>query len=146
MNTGDQQGRSSADDTGRAAGPLTRRERQAALGIGVASGVAGGYAVFASSNQAGTVVLLLISLVFLPAGVEGTPLVRVRGSFSGGLSGHRRPSHALRQADDDKDHGRGPGAAVGVPKAEPELAPRAHADIVRHGDQVVAALADERQL
>jgi len=146
MNTGDQQSRSSADETGRAAGPLTRRERQGALGIGVASGVAGGYAVFASSNQAGTVVLLLISLVFLLAGVEGTPLVRVRGSFSGGLSGRRRPSHALRQADDDKDHGRGPGAAAGVAMAEPELAPRAHADLVSYGDQVVAALADERQV
>ncbi|MGH3301107.1 MAG: murein biosynthesis integral membrane protein MurJ [Streptosporangiaceae bacterium] len=56
---------------------LTRRERQVAFGIGVIAGGAGGYAVFASSNQAGTVLLLLIALVFLLVGVEGTPLLRL---------------------------------------------------------------------
>jgi len=91
MNTEDQQGRSIADESDRAAGRLTRRERQGALGIGAAAGVAGGYAVFATSNQAGTIGLLLISLVFLLAGVEGTPLVRVRGRLSGELPRHRRP-------------------------------------------------------
>jgi hypothetical protein len=56
-------------------GLLTPRERQSAIAIGVIAGAAGGYAVFATSNEAGTVVLLLIALVFLLVGVEGTPLL-----------------------------------------------------------------------
>jgi putative peptidoglycan lipid II flippase len=60
-----------------AAGRLSRRQRQAALALGVLAGGAGGYAVFATSNQAGTVVLLLISLLFLLMAVEGTPLLRL---------------------------------------------------------------------
>ena len=58
---------------------LTRSQRQAALGLGILAGGGGAYAVFASSNQAGTVVLLLIALVFLLIGVEGTPLLRRPG-------------------------------------------------------------------
>ena len=58
---------------------LTRPQRQAALGLGILAGGGGAYAVFASSNQAGTVVLLLIALVFLLIGVEGTPLLRRPG-------------------------------------------------------------------
>jgi putative peptidoglycan lipid II flippase len=120
MNTEDQLSRSIADESDRAAGRLTRRERQCALAIGVAAGVAGGYAVFATSNQAGTAGLLLISLVFLLAGLEGTPLVRVRGRLNGELARHRRPSNAPLQADDE--------------------------GMVSYGDHAVAALADERQV
>jgi hypothetical protein len=54
------------------------------LGIGVAAGVAGGYAVFASSNQAGTAVLLVISLVFLLTGVEGTSLLSIGSGLGAG--------------------------------------------------------------
>jgi putative peptidoglycan lipid II flippase len=134
MNTDDDQDRGGADETGRAAGLLTRRERQGALGIGVAAGVAGGFAVFATSNQAGTFALLLISLVFLLAGVEGTSLIRVRGSFSRGRGRRVRPSHALRQADDEQDHRRAHGLAAGIATTEPEPTPRAHADIVSYRD------------
>jgi len=56
---------------------MTRRERQLAFGLGTVAGGSGGYAVFASSNQAGTVVLLLIALIFLLVAVEGTPLLRL---------------------------------------------------------------------
>jgi putative peptidoglycan lipid II flippase len=134
MNTEDHQDRSGADETGQTAGLLTRRERQGALGIGVAAGVAGGFAVFATSNQAGTFALLLISLVFLLAGVEGTSLIRVRGSFSGDLRRRVRPSHALRQADDEHDLRRAHGLAAGVAATEPEPTPRAPADIVSYRD------------
>jgi putative peptidoglycan lipid II flippase len=69
---------------------LTLRERQIAVSVGVIAGGTGGYAVFASSNQAGTVVLLLISLIFLLVGVEGTPLLRHALRPGAHLPGKRR--------------------------------------------------------
>ena len=101
MNTEDQQGHGSADETRRHAGLMTRRERQGALCIGTAAGGAGGYAVFASSNQAGTVVLLLISLVFLLVGVEGAPLLRVRAGVATAEPGRvpRAHAHAVSYED-----------------------------------------------
>jgi putative peptidoglycan lipid II flippase len=66
---------------------LTPRQRQAAIAIGVLAGGSGAYAVFASSNQAGTFALLLTALVFLLIGVEGTPLIRRTGT---GISVRRR--------------------------------------------------------
>jgi putative peptidoglycan lipid II flippase len=74
----------------RRTGLLTAGERQIAFAIGVIAGGAGGYAVFASSNQAGTVVLLLISLIFLLAGVEGTPLVWHLSRPGARVAGKRR--------------------------------------------------------
>jgi putative peptidoglycan lipid II flippase len=65
----------SVDQMERHTGRLTRRERQIAIVIGAVAGGTGGYAVFASSNQAGTVLLLLIARIFLLVGVEGTPLL-----------------------------------------------------------------------
>jgi putative peptidoglycan lipid II flippase len=71
-------GRNSAEDTDsqlaeRRPRVLSTRERQLAIAIGLVAGVIGGYAVFASSNAAGTVLLLLIALIFLLVGIEGTP-------------------------------------------------------------------------
>ncbi len=144
MNIHDQQRFRSPDETGQHPDLMTRRERQGALGIGVAAGVAGGYAVFASSNDAGTAVLLLIALVFLLAGVEGTPLVRVLGSFSGELLGRRRASRVPRQADDEQHHRGAAGMGAGISTAESERVPTAQAGVASYGDQVVA-LADEHQ-
>ncbi len=75
MNFAEHREHEHGDDSQRRTAALTPGERQIAFAIGVIAGGAGGYAVFASSNQAGTVVLLLISLIFLLAGVEGTPLL-----------------------------------------------------------------------
>ena len=47
-----------------------------ALGVGIAAGGGGGYAVFASSNQAGTAILLILSAIFLLIGIQGTSLIR----------------------------------------------------------------------
>lgn len=70
--------------------PLGRVERGIALAVGIAAGGGGGYAVFVSSNQAGTAILLVLSAIFLLIGVQGTSLIR----FSAGRLAHRRiPRH-----------------------------------------------------
>lgn len=56
--------------------PLGWKERATALGVGIASGGGGAYAVFASSNQAGTAILLVLSAIFLLIGIQGTSLIR----------------------------------------------------------------------
>ena len=76
MHSANQRDGREADDSQPPVRLMTRRERQVAFAIGILAGGSGGYAVFESSNQAGTVVLLLISLLFLAMGVEGTPLLR----------------------------------------------------------------------
>jgi hypothetical protein len=48
-----------------------------ALALGCVAGGVGGYAVFASENQAGTALLLLLSGVFVLVGLQGTPLRRL---------------------------------------------------------------------
>jgi hypothetical protein len=56
--------------------PLGTKERATALVIGIATGGGGAYAVFASSNQAGTAILLILSAIFLLIGIQGTSLIR----------------------------------------------------------------------
>jgi putative peptidoglycan lipid II flippase len=75
MNFAEIKGNRLVDQSEQHGGQLSRRERQVAFAIGAIAGGTGGYAVFASSNQAGTVLLLLIALIFLLVGVEGTPLL-----------------------------------------------------------------------
>ena len=96
---------------------LTRRQRQAAVVIGILAGGSGAYAVFASSNQAGTVVLLLTALVFLLIGVEGTPLLRRTGTR---ISARRR-----HEAAPDAQHVAGLESDIAI--AEPRLARQAAA-------------------
>jgi len=77
---------------------LSARERQVAVAIGAVAGGTGIFAVFASSNQAGTVVLLLIALVFLLVGVEGTPLLWHAFRPGAHLPGRRRLDKASQRA------------------------------------------------
>ncbi|MGW0245498.1 hypothetical protein ACWDYH_02550 [Nocardia goodfellowii] len=56
--------------------PLAPWERGLASALGIAAGVAGGIAVFVSSNQAGSVALIIAATVLLLMGVQGTALLR----------------------------------------------------------------------
>ena len=106
---------------------LTRREQQWAIGIGVLAGCAGGYAVFATSNQAGTFMLLLISLVFLLLGLAGTPLMRM----SRRTARAEQARHGRRAVDESiaesipEQAGR---TMEGIGATEPSLFPRHDAD------------------
>ncbi len=102
---------------------LTPRERQVAVSIGAIAGAAGGYAVFASSNQAGTVVLLLISLIFLLVGVEGTPLLWHALRPGVHLAGKRRLDQAAQRME-PKNPQLGAGMAEDLAMAEPILVTR----------------------
>jgi putative peptidoglycan lipid II flippase len=104
---------------------LTRRERQGALGIGILTGAGGGYAVFATSNQAGTLMLLVISLVFLVVGVEGTSLMYLIGRSAGTRPArHGRPDKNPRRTREEPNPERVAGLLDGLPLAKPTLVPR----------------------
>ncbi|MFF1562029.1 hypothetical protein ACFVY1_00615 [Streptomyces sp. NPDC058293] len=60
------------------AAPLSRWERSAASLLGLALSGAGAAAVFKTSNQAGSVALLLVGVVLLIMAVNGSPLTRAR--------------------------------------------------------------------
>ncbi|MEO3771485.1 hypothetical protein [Micromonospora sp. B9E7] len=62
------------------ADPLNRGARAMAVALGTAATGAGAVAVFVTSNQAGTAVLLLVGAVLVLLGLQGTPL----RSFGGG--------------------------------------------------------------
>jgi putative peptidoglycan lipid II flippase len=106
---------------------LTRREQQWAIGIGVLTGSAGGYAVFATSNQAGTFMLLLISLVFLLLGLAGTPLMRLsrRAARAEQARHGRRPTEETNPEQSAR-----PMEGIGV--AGPSLVPRNDAEALMY--------------
>ena len=64
--------------------PLRAWERAFAILLGLLFGTGGAFAIFDSSNQAGTAVLLLASAGFFLIGVQGTSLIRF-GSGSGAI-------------------------------------------------------------
>jgi putative peptidoglycan lipid II flippase len=116
---------------------MSRLERQCAIGIGLAAGIAGGIAVFTTSNQAGTAFLLLISLIFLVMGVEGTALAR----------GFRADALRLRRGSKERQQGSVPTPATApdpVPPADKADAAATQQDMSY--EEVMAALTDERQL
>ena len=78
------------------------------------------YAVFASANQAGTAILLVISAVFSPIGIQGTPLTRLStGSNTVELERRRRviEQKAMDVAENDPERAEGiiEGAGLAVP-------------------------------
>lgn len=112
------------DESGSLEEPLRRWERTVAVCVGIASGGAGAYAVFASSNQAGTAVLLVASVVFLLIGIQGTPLIHfASGSNSVELERRRRVQRALKRADEEDNLDKAAGIVEGAAIAEPHLVP-----------------------
>ena len=116
---------------------LTRRERQGALGIGILTGAGGGYAVFATSNQAGTLMLLVISLVFLVVGVEGTSLMYLIGRSAGTKPArHGRPEKNPRRTREEPNPERVAGLLDGLPLAKPTLVPRQEGEGAGDGTRI----------
>lgn len=81
-------------------------ERLIAALLGAGGVFFGGLAVFTTSNQAGSAVLLLVSAAFLLIGIQGTPLTKLTsGSNTVQLEKRRivrRLKIAAREADDSK--------------------------------------------
>lgn len=108
--------------------PLVRWERLCALAIGSISGGAGAYTVFERSNQAGSVMLLVLAAVFLLIGIQGTPLIKF-GSTTASLELERRREakaevqHAYEEATEENDDARAQGIVEGVSLIAPELVP-----------------------
>jgi hypothetical protein len=69
-----------SDDLGDLAGaiPLSLWERIIAMTVGGVLLVVGGFAVFGSTNQAGSVVLLLVGAAFALFGINGMPLIAAK--------------------------------------------------------------------
>jgi hypothetical protein len=65
--------------------------------LGFIAGGAGGYAVYERSNQAGSVMLLVVAAVFLLIGIQGTPLIKF-GSNSGSLELERRRRRKIEKS------------------------------------------------
>jgi hypothetical protein len=69
--------------------PLNKIERSGAASLGILAAVAGSWAVFATDNQAGSAVLILVGAAFCLMGLQGTPLIRF-GSGDNSLELERR--------------------------------------------------------
>jgi putative peptidoglycan lipid II flippase len=144
MTIEDQPDRRELGGTGSRTHFLTRRERQGALGIGIATGVGGGYAVFATSNQAGTVMLLVISLVFLVVGVEGTSLMHLIGRSAGARSArHGRADRTLRRTREETGPERAAPVLDAVAVAKPTLVPRNDGDLASDGTRIRSTALDD---
>jgi hypothetical protein len=86
------------------------------------------WALFTSSNQAGTAALLLVAAAFLLIGVQGTALVRF-GSGSASVELDRRVAAAVQRADEvaEQDPQLALGILEGAAIIEPRVGPAASA-------------------
>lgn len=82
--------------SGEWANPLRNWERLAAGIVGVSLGFSGVWAVFRSSNEAGTSLLLVVAAAFLFLGIQGTAIRRL-GSESTGIELERRTEIRVRR-------------------------------------------------
>jgi hypothetical protein len=102
--------------------PLGRWERATALAVGIASGGGGGYAVFASANQAGTAILLILAAIFILIGIQGTSLIRFStGSNTVELERRRHKVEQAVAAAAKEDPQRAAGIIEGAGLALPVL-------------------------
>lgn len=102
--------------------PLGRAERAIAVAVGLAAGGGGGYAVFVSSNQAGTAILLILATIFLLVGIQGTSLIRFStGTNTVELERRKRVERALKEAAQEPDLERAEGIVEGIAIAQPSL-------------------------
>lgn len=70
------------DELDKPSEPLASLARAAAIFVGAVSAAAGTWAVFSSANQAGTAALLVMAVVFLLVGIQGTPLTKLTAGAS----------------------------------------------------------------
>jgi hypothetical protein len=121
---------------------MKRWERWVAIVLGVTLAGLGVWAVFKSSNQAGSAVLLLMGAAFLLIGVQGTPLIKLGGSTAN-LELERRRRRLARALEEAKSE-TNPDVAQGMIEAagiiEPELAPLPQKQARLYEDKVGAAL------
>jgi hypothetical protein len=108
--------------------PLLRWERAVAIIIGVAFAGVAIFALFRSTNQAGTAALLLVAAAFLLIGVQGTALVRF-GSGSTSVELDRRAEAAVQRADEvaEQDPQLAMGILEGAAIIDPKVGPAASA-------------------
>jgi hypothetical protein len=121
--------------------PLGGWERAVALGVGIAAGGGGAYAVFASSNQAGTAILLILSAIFLLIGIQGTSLIRFSsGSNMFELERRKRGIEKAVVAAAKEDPDRAAGIIEGAEIALPMLGSFGAAEAAVYEERVAAAL------
>lgn len=126
--------------------PLLRWERTVAIIIGLAFAGVAIFALFKSTNQAGTAALLLVSAAFLLIGVQGTALVRF-GSGSTSVELDRRAEAAVQRADEvaEQDPQLAMGILEGAAIIEPRVGPAASAfRAISYGNAVRQALERTR--
>jgi hypothetical protein len=121
---------------------MKRWERWVAIVFGLLLAGAGVWAVFKSSNQAGSAVLLLMGAAFLLIGVQGTPLIKIGGSTANLELERRR--RRLQKAIEEAHSEANPDVAQGMIQAatiiDPQLAPSPRAQAGLYEDRVGAAL------
>lgn len=121
--------------------PLGWAERGVALTVGVAAGGGGGYAVFASSNQAGTAILLALSAIFLLIGIRGTSLIRFStGSNTFELERRKRGVEKAVAEVAKEDPDRAAGIIEGAEIALPTLGSFSASEALVYEERVAAAL------
>jgi len=102
--------------------PLSKAERSTALAIGIGAGGGGAYAVFASANQAGTAILLVLSAIFLLIGIQGTALIRFSiGSSTAELAQRKKAIEQKAMDVAENDPERAKGIIEGAGLARPDL-------------------------
>jgi hypothetical protein len=107
-------------------GPLGTWERAAAMSIGIVFGGLAVWALFTTSNQAGTAALIVVAAGFLLIGIQGTALIRLSGGTASVELERKQAAIAQRVSEvAELDPQLALGIVEGASIAEPRIGPGA---------------------
>jgi hypothetical protein len=107
--------------------------------LGLAAGASGGYAVFATENQAGAAALVVIGAAFLLIGVQGTRLAKIGGGGNSIEMSQADVYQVINRAKrEDADVAEGMIEAVAI--LNPAIGPSPREEARRYEDELYQAL------
>ena len=121
--------------------PMQWWERLGSIVLGLATGGAGGYAVFATSNQAGSAALILAGAAFLLIGLQGTRLVKLGGGGSSiEMARYEAAAQVMERAEREKDPEKAEGMVEAAAMISPTVVRSPQAEARRYEDELHRAL------
>lgn len=116
-------------------------ERLGSVVLGLGAGGVGGYAVFATSNQAGSAALVLAGAAFLLIGLQGTRLVKLGGGGSSiEMARYEAAAQLVEHAERERDPEKAEGMAEAAAMISPTVARSPRAEARRYEDELHRAL------
>jgi hypothetical protein len=116
-------------------------ERVGAVVLGLGAAGSGGYAVFATSNQAGAAALVVVGATFLLIGVQGTRLIRLGGGGNSiEMAQYRAAVRVIERAKREETADVAEGMVEAAAIISPAVVPSPRVEVRKYEDELHRAL------